>query len=100
MQRQINRLYIPLCQYLPGCTPSIRQSRSPALGTRRAGPPSPCPTSSCATYGWRALHKNQIWLCIYTPFKGWIKFKMCRDDLRKLKASVEKLQRVMGWLPR
>ncbi|MBI5001509.1 MAG: hypothetical protein HZB92_08325 [Euryarchaeota archaeon] len=48
----------------------------------------------------KALHSNQVWLCIYTPFKGWLKFKMCRDDLRKLSVSVEKMQKAMGWKPK
>ncbi|MEW5937205.1 MAG: hypothetical protein AB1665_05235 [Candidatus Thermoplasmatota archaeon] len=47
----------------------------------------------------QAQHSNQVWLCIYTPFKGWIKFKMNKDDIHKLRVCAEKLQVAMGWKP-
>lgn len=42
-------------------------------------------------------HKNYVYFCIYTPFKGWSKFMLNENDVFAIELCMQHFRKEMKW---
>ena len=44
-----------------------------------------------------AVHRNYVYFCIYTPFKGWTKFELDEGDVFAIELCMQQFRKAMKW---